>query len=159
MVLLGLYMTAETENVDRVVPMQEQDWALTVRCTSCNEVNPAIVTVSADETSDISGSRGEANLVMRCKFCKREGSINIVPKSMTADNALDDGKAIVHLECRGIDVESWHARNGWKVYAADSKTTWLDADLSDDWFEVDEKTSNPVSISDVQTSVKRVSGK
>lgn len=41
-----------------------------VQCTSCREVHPNWVSVSRFENNEISGSRGEANFVWRCKNCK-----------------------------------------------------------------------------------------
>ncbi|KAI9218597.1 hypothetical protein BC828DRAFT_388149 [Blastocladiella britannica] len=155
MVLLGLFLSAELEGIVSLSVPVNADWSLTVRCGSCNEINPAHVVVSPTESSSISGSRGEANLVMRCKFCKREGSINVVVPSSgpTAANWAEDQPLVV-LECRGIDVTEWHAMDGWTVASESGK--WSDVDLSEDWVEYDEKAGEPISISDVRTTVKRV---
>lgn len=46
-----------------------------VQCTSCRETHPNFVTMSRFEVHDVSGSRGEANFVWKCKNCK----VNLTP--------------------------------------------------------------------------------
>lgn len=41
-----------------------------VQCTSCRETHANWVSVSRFENNEISGSRGEANFVWKCKNCK-----------------------------------------------------------------------------------------
>jgi hypothetical protein len=41
-----------------------------VQCTSCRETHPNLVSVSRFEQNEVSGSKGEANFVWRCKNCK-----------------------------------------------------------------------------------------
>ncbi|ORZ33171.1 hypothetical protein BCR44DRAFT_49202 [Catenaria anguillulae PL171] len=156
MVFLGLFLRADMDNVSRILPADVDHWEISVRCGSCNEDNPTPITVSADDSMAISGSRGEANVVMKCKFCKREGSIRIVDNSVVE---WAEDQPLVRFECRGIDITKWHPKGGWTVYAGnDSPTKWTDVDLSDDWMEYDEKSGDPVSISDVATDVRRVKG-
>ncbi|KNE63711.1 hypothetical protein AMAG_19039 [Allomyces macrogynus ATCC 38327] len=100
----------------------------------------------------MSGSRGDANLVMKCKFCRREGSISYVDTFTSPDAPFSTTK----VECRGLDITVWHPRTGWTVSAADSSTVWTDVDLSEDWFEYDDKAGVPVSIAELLPTVTRL---
>lgn len=71
-------------------------WMVKVKCSSCREEHPNFMGIDAtaslfaaqfsvaitdnstrqQETHDISGSRGEANLVWRCQLCKKENNIS-----------------------------------------------------------------------------------
>ena len=54
---------------------------LQVKCCSCGELNPTFVYVAGDESTDVKGGRGQANLVIKCKMCSRENSMSIVGTS------------------------------------------------------------------------------
>ncbi|KAJ1929187.1 hypothetical protein EC988_010122, partial [Linderina pennispora] len=117
MVKLDLQFQAELTNVTNVVPADaDYAWNFKVKCNSCHEVTPNFITISAEDNNSISGSRGEANFVMRCKFCKRESSASIEgsPKPYTAD---DSGSmaTILSLECRGLEPVEFEPRDGWKA--------------------------------------------
>jgi hypothetical protein len=55
-------------------PLDTEDapffYTFKVQCTSCRETHPNMVSVSRFEQNDVSGSKGEANFVWRCKNCK-----------------------------------------------------------------------------------------
>lgn len=64
-------------NKPRVTSLRPRDTAddpfyytFKVQCTSCREIHPNYITMSRFETNEVSGSRGEANFVWRCKNCK-----------------------------------------------------------------------------------------
>ena len=61
----------------RVTDLRPQDtedapffYTFKVQCTSCRETHPNFVSVSRFEQNDVSGSRGEANFVWKCRNCK-----------------------------------------------------------------------------------------
>lgn len=56
------------------------------------------------EMNEMSGSRGEANFVWRCKNCKRESSANIkeAPKSYQQTEPPKPQK-ILEFDCRGLE--------------------------------------------------------
>ena len=63
--------------LDRVTDLRPQDtqdapfyYTFKVQCTSCREIHPNLVSVSRFEQNEMSGSRGEANFVWKCKNCK-----------------------------------------------------------------------------------------
>ena len=84
--------TDQKIRVTELTPLDTSDepffYSFKVQCTSCREVHPNWVSVSRyvgpstnvkllqieakkiQESSDVSGSRGDANFVWRCKSCK-----------------------------------------------------------------------------------------
>jgi hypothetical protein len=64
-------------NLCRVTDLRPQDteespffYSFKVQCTSCRETHPNFVSISRFEKNDVSGGKGEANFVWRCKNCK-----------------------------------------------------------------------------------------
>lgn len=64
------------------------------------------------DTNEISGSRGEANFVWRCKNCKRESSASIkaAPTPFVAASDEEGGgrgpdkaQRIIEFDCRGLE--------------------------------------------------------
>ncbi|KER31970.1 hypothetical protein T265_01902 [Opisthorchis viverrini] len=79
-------------------------------------------------------SRGDANLIIRCKFCNRIGNVDIVSGSDAAYNAEDSGrfKTILVFECRGVELIAFSPRAGWSADGLDSGTSFVDISLSDE---------------------------
>ncbi|KAJ1965376.1 hypothetical protein GGI12_000808 [Dipsacomyces acuminosporus] len=156
MVKLDLQFHAELLNVTNLAPADPDfNWSFKVKCNSCNEETPNFITISAEDSNKISGSRGEANFVMRCKFCGRESSASIEgqPKPYTAD---DSGSfvSILTLECRGLEPVDFEPRDGWVAEGAESQTPF-EVDLSEgEWYDYDEKAGE-VSITDIQFKITR----
>jgi hypothetical protein len=72
--VLALALTAELNGVTDLRPQDTEDapffYTFKVQCTSCRETHPNFVSVSRFEQNEMSGSRGEANFVWKCKNCK-----------------------------------------------------------------------------------------
>lgn len=72
--MLALALTAELNGVTNLRPDDTAEnpyyYSFRVQCTSCREIHPNWVQVSRFEENELSGSRGEANFVWRCKSCK-----------------------------------------------------------------------------------------
>ncbi|THW83696.1 hypothetical protein D6D18_08044, partial [Aureobasidium pullulans] len=92
--MLALTLTAELNGVTDLAPIDTEDspfyYTFKVQCTSCREVHPNWVSVSRFEQNEVSGSRGEANFVWKCKNCKREHSATIKERYPTFVDALRD---------------------------------------------------------------------
>ncbi|WEW57383.1 hypothetical protein PRK78_002850 [Emydomyces testavorans] len=71
-------------------------YSFKVQCTSCREVHPKL------EKHELHGSRGEANFVWKCGFCKRENSA-LVTTNPSAYTESQTQQAIIHFDCRGLD--------------------------------------------------------
>ncbi|KAF7533205.1 hypothetical protein G7054_g7280 [Neopestalotiopsis clavispora] len=72
--MFALTLTAELTGVTNLRPSDTEEnpfwYTFTVQCTSCRETHANTVGVSRFENNEMSGSRGEANFVWKCKNCK-----------------------------------------------------------------------------------------
>lgn len=72
--MLALALSAELTGVTDLRPLDTEDspfhYTFKVQCTSCRETHPNFVTMTRHEMNEMSGSRGEANFVWKCKNCK-----------------------------------------------------------------------------------------
>jgi hypothetical protein len=60
---------------------------ISFRCTRCNEETAKPASLDVSEESEIAGSRGTANLVQSCHFCKAEFSVSV--EAASSFEALD----------------------------------------------------------------------
>ncbi|GAA5859931.1 hypothetical protein JCM1840_001801 [Sporobolomyces johnsonii] len=157
------------------------NWMFKVKCSSCREEHPNWMGIDATEQREISGSRGEANLVWRCQMCKREHTISFDDSFSRAKAAYtledsDDQKfaPLAVLECRGCEITAFDpkpsgSRTGspkaaatlqgiWSAKGAESNTRFDEIELSLDeleWNDYDEKAGAPVSIMDFESKIDR----
>ncbi|KAL9127712.1 MAG: hypothetical protein Q9217_003463 [Psora testacea] len=175
--MLALALTADLAGVTDLLPVDTPDepyfYTFKVQCTSCREVHPTWVSISRYESNEISGSKGEANFVWRCKTCKRESTANIRNAPCTYTQASPpQTRNIIEMDCRGIeftefkaDVRTaltfqWYlanvAQGEWTAKGLDSPTKFNGIDLQEgEWFDYDEKTSEEVSIREVKWEIRR----
>ncbi|EIE85560.1 hypothetical protein RO3G_10270 [Rhizopus delemar RA 99-880] len=137
----SLYIKADLENVTDLAPTDDCEWYF-------------------KDTYEISGSRGSASLVMRCKFCKREGTARKVDLSFKIKkyNIEQNGKfqQIAQFDCRGLELVDFQPRDSWFAKGAESDTVFNDIDLSEgEWAEYDEKSGEPVGISDIKVEFRK----
>ncbi|THX20981.1 DUF866-domain-containing protein [Aureobasidium pullulans] len=159
--MLALTLTAELNGVTDLAPIDTEDspfyYTFKVQCTSCREVHPNWVSVSRFEQNEVSGSRGEANFVWKCKNCKREHSATIkeAPKAY-AQNDTPKSQKIIEIDCRGLEFVEFKPDGEWKVTGIDSNTKFDAIDLTEgDWYDYDEKASEEVSIQGQKWEIKR----
>lgn len=159
--VLALALKAELNGVTDLRPHDTQDapfyYTFKVQCTSCRETHPNLVSVSRFEQNEVSGSRGEANFVWKCKNCKREHSANIKAAPATYEQT-DPPKTvnILEFDCRGLEFTDFKAEGEFLATGAESGTKFASIDLSDgEWFDYDEKASEEVSITGVQWEIRR----
>ncbi|KAM0912383.1 hypothetical protein ACQ4PT_012833 [Festuca glaucescens] len=84
MVFFALLVGAELDGLTNLPPSGGCDdpsypYYFKLRCESCGETSAKTTCVSLDEVVDLSNGKGTANLVQKCKFCTREGSIVMIP--------------------------------------------------------------------------------
>ncbi|RVD87859.1 uncharacterized protein DFL_002063 [Arthrobotrys flagrans] len=156
-----LALTAELTGVTNLRPNDSEDspyyYTFKVQCTSCREVHPNWVGVSKHEANEISGSRGEANFVWKCKNCKREHSANIKTKATPYEQS-DPAKRqnIVELECRGLEFVEFKPDGEWLCEGIESGTKFTGVELSEgEWFDYDEKAGEEVSIQRLNWEIRR----
>ncbi|KAJ1337907.1 CXXC motif-containing zinc binding protein [Microdochium nivale] len=180
--MFSLALTAELNGVTNLRPVDTEDspfwYTFTVQCTSCREthpnpvavnrfvrLNPGIVTYSTrfidkhqQEANELSGSRGEANFVWKCKNCKRESSasIKLGPKPYEQAEPAKQ-QSILEFDCRGLEFTHFSPEGEWLADATDSGTKFEGIDClgEGEWFEYDEKANEEVSIKDVKWEIRR----
>ncbi|KAH7250499.1 hypothetical protein FSOLCH5_000335 [Fusarium solani] len=159
--MFALYLTAELQGVTNLRPDDTQDnpfwYMFKVQCTSCREVHANHVGVNRFETNEMSGSRGEANFVWKCKNCKRESSASIKAAPAPYEQS-EPAKAqkIIEFDCRGLEFTEFKAEGEWLADGAETNTKFNDIDLVDgEWFDYDEKANEEVSINEIKWEIRR----
>ncbi|RDW72137.1 putative DUF866 protein [Coleophoma crateriformis] len=155
--MLVLNLTAELNGVTDLRPDDSEDnpfwYTFKVQCTSCREIHPNWV----GETNEMSGSRGEANFVWKCKSCKRESSATIkaAPASYEQGSPPKRQK-IIEFDCRGLEFTEFRPEGEWLATGLESGSKFTAVDLSEgEWFDYDEKAGDEVSIKDLKWEIRR----
>lgn len=119
MVKLALQLKATLDNVTdfRVEFPDKFVWYLKLDCSKCHTQSEKFHDITLQESSSIAGSRGEANFLMKCKFCSQDGNLNIEPTKSPVTYTSEDSdahtfKTIVVFDCRGIEPVDWQP--GWE---------------------------------------------
>ncbi|BFZ62603.1 hypothetical protein YB2330_003704 [Saitoella coloradoensis] len=121
--------------------------------TSCREVHNNWVGISRNEEAEIAGSKGTATWVWRCKNCKRESSASFENAPVSYDKEAP--KPILTFECRGCEFVEFKPDGEWVCQGEESGTKFEGVDLTEDWYDYDEKAGAEVSIIDMQWEIKR----
>ncbi|XP_073525351.1 CXXC motif containing zinc binding protein-like [Phyllobates terribilis] len=159
MVNYKLMIGADLENLTNLQPQGGCDDAnfvyyFKLRCENCGEVTPKETCVCLNETVSLPKSRGTAHLVQKCKFCDREGNINMIPgrgQPLTLE-VCESGKLapLMQFDCRGFEPIDFAFGDGWKA-ESEAGTKFENLDLSPGEFsEYDEKGECPVMISNLR---------
>ncbi|XP_074640179.1 CXXC motif containing zinc binding protein-like [Tubulanus polymorphus] len=154
MVHIGLQFKAELENITNLTPTGEDfRWYLKLKCLHCGEETKEFIYLTLTENSPLKGGRGHASLVLKCKLCSRENSIDIIRDSISSYNADDvpKFKTIVAFDCRGVEPVEFSPRVGFTAEGAESGTAFSEVDLTEnDWSDFDEKSNESVGIYELQ---------
>ncbi|KAL8731159.1 MAG: hypothetical protein Q9166_003566 [cf. Caloplaca sp. 2 TL-2023] len=159
--MLALTLTADLTGVTELVPLDTQEepyfYTFKVQCTSCRETHPNWVSIGRFESSDISGSKGEANFVWRCKACKRESTASIKDAPKTYTHASPPiNQTIIEFDCRGLEFTEFQANGEWMAKGLETATIFTAIDLVEgEWYDFDEKSGEEVSIKDVKWDIRR----
>jgi len=159
--MFALALTADLSGVTDLRPDDTEEtpfwYTFKVQCTSCREIHPNWVGVSRFETNDISGSRGDANFVWRCKSCKRESSANIQATPRPYQQASPPTRQnILEFDCRGLEFVEFRPEGEWLATGLESGSKFTSVDLQEgEWFDYDEKAGEEVSIKDLKWEIKR----
>ncbi|KAF2029360.1 DUF866-domain-containing protein [Setomelanomma holmii] len=159
--VLALALKAELNGVTDLRPQDTEDapfyYTFKIQCTSCRETHPNFVSISRFEQNEVSGSRGEANFVWKCKNCKREHSANIKAPPATYGRT-DPPKTvnILEFDCRGLEFTEFKPEGEFLATGLESGTKFAGVDLvEDEWFDYDEKAGEEVSITGVKWEIRR----
>ena len=158
MVVLDLIIEFNCENIEKVFVERDFEWNFIVKCSSCNEEHPNVI--SFQEGDEVEGSKGSTSLVnfaLKCKNCSREGFISFLKDSkreVVSKNSKAKG-SLACFDCRGIDIVQWMPKDGISAIAEESGTVFENVDFSDIWVEYDEKTQNNCQIEDFKQKFER----
>ncbi|CAO3653160.1 unnamed protein product [Cunninghamella blakesleeana] len=154
---LGLYLRAELENVTDLVPVDGYEWHFKIKCTGCREVDENWITFNREDEYDITHSRGTANLVMKCKFCKKESSAQFEPNTKTIPYTKSgEFQKIAVFDVRGLEMVEFSPRDSWRANGSESGTLFEDIDLiENEWADYDEKSGEPVGISNIEAKFEK----
>ncbi|KZS96119.1 DUF866-domain-containing protein [Sistotremastrum niveocremeum HHB9708] len=171
MVRLQLSIRAELENVTDLTPADplEYEWTFQVKCNSCNEVHPKMVSMNRKEERELANGKGNtANFVWKCGSCKRESSAKFeplpkgpknkdLPLTYTAEASEEQKFApLAILDCRGLEFTGFNPTGFWQCAGTESGTVFSDIDLGEgEWTEYDEKAKQPVGIMNIESKWAR----
>ncbi|CAI5452636.1 unnamed protein product [Caenorhabditis angaria] len=126
---------------------------LKLKCTNCGEQPDTWQYVVQNELQEIPGSRGEANIVEKCKLCGRSNTLTILPETFKTYKLENNEKwqFLVVFDCRGIEPVDFDPRNDWLATGSESGTAFEDIDLTEkSWADYDEKAGESVEIQDFE---------
>lgn len=82
MVKIALQIKAQLECIDKVYTSHPDfQWFLKLKCGSCGEVTDKFHDLTESEKVPQKHTRGESNLLIKCKLCSRENSIDVIEGS------------------------------------------------------------------------------
>lgn len=161
MVKFYLKVKAELSNVTDLEPLDTpenpHEYTFTIECTKCREVHDKPITINTFEHHEISGSRGEASFVFRCKSCKSEHSalIERTKDKLAAENSGDWCK-ILEIDARGIDFVLFEPLGQWQCGSTVSAAKFHEVDLEDgEWYDYDDTAGQEVSVTDAEFDIAR----
>ncbi|OAY54070.1 CXXC motif containing zinc binding protein [Manihot esculenta] len=165
MVNYMLMITADLENIANLQPQGGCDdpsfpYFFKVKCGRCGELSQKETCVILNETYPLPAGKGTTNLVQKCKFCGREGTVSMVPGKgkLLTQEISDAGEyaPLMMFDCRGYEPDGFVFSGVWKAESA-AGTKYEDIDLSGGEFaEYDEKGECPVMISNLRSKFEVV---
>lgn len=157
MVKLGLQIKCTLDNVTDFSPCDKDSfgWCLTVKCPQCGEEHKNNIYISKSESHEMQGSRGIANFVMSCSFCKKHSSIDILQNdSIYTSSDSEKFKTMLVAEFRGIEPTGFKFDGEWSCSGEDSSKKFEISDGaemgSDGWYDYDDDSGCEVSITECQ---------
>lgn len=164
MVKFVLKIQAELSNVTNLepknTPESPYEYTFEIECTKCRTIHDKLIQINSFEKHEIKGSRGNASFIFKCKECKNEHSINIIPTNLKLTNENSENKIFINfleIDSRGLDFLKFIPNGEFQCIGLDSGTIFNNVDLSEgEWYDVDEKTNDEVSIIDVKWEISRL---
>ena len=156
MVLFLLCVKADIDNIAEIAFPEASQWCLDLQQSDGDEVKEGVY-VCKDEESEIRGSKGVANFVMKFPGSNKEVTVNVITElkgkqSIRKYLEQDSGQFIpvVGFECRGVQPISWHPQTTC-VVTTTGGSKFTDVNLEEkEWCEFDDDNELSVEIMDVQ---------
>ncbi|KAL1552370.1 CXXC motif containing zinc binding protein [Salvia divinorum] len=154
-----LMISADLENLADLQPQGGCDdpnftYLFKLKCGNCGEVTQKETCLSLNETTPSAKGKTDVHLSQKCKFCSRDGTINMITgrgRPFTQTDAETGAYAPLMLfDCRGYEPVDFVFADGWKAESLEG-TKFTEIDLSGgDYADYDEKGECPVMISNVR---------
>lgn len=160
MVKFNLKIKAELAGVTGLEPVDtpeaHHEYTFRIECTKCREVHDKPVNINRFEKHDISGSRGEASFVFRCKGCKHEHLALIERTKETLEAGNSGWAKLLEIDARGVDFVEFIPEGRWQCKGEELGTKFEEVDLEDkEWYDYDDKQGEEVSITEVEFDIQR----
>eukprot|EP00808_Paulinella_micropora_P010454 g65701.t1 len=157
MPVFGVLLSAELEGV-KEIKVTSTSFNFSVKCAGCGEKNKN-VWLDSEKECEVKGSKGKANLAVKCKGCGRTNSAVCVAdkKIKSAYTSDDSGKEVLlgAFDFRGLEPTKWVLGDGFSVEGAGG-AKFSDVDLSEDFYEYDDKADTAVEITKISTSIQKL---
>ncbi|PRT52788.1 hypothetical protein B9G98_00408 [Wickerhamiella sorbophila] len=160
--MIGLELKAELEGVTNLHFRDSQteyyQFKFRVECEGCHEENPKPVDFNAHEKVEAEHTRGEFSFVMKCKMCKRTGTILVHSVSKNGYSS-EDAKSVnmATFDVRGLRLIEFVPDGLFKCESAHSAAKFDEVELIDgEWYDYDESASSEVSIQNVEWSLVKL---
>ncbi|RKP19933.1 hypothetical protein ROZALSC1DRAFT_28526 [Rozella allomycis CSF55] len=153
MPFFDIFLKADYENITTLRLHKDTSLFLSCECQGCREISDSFMALNRNEQTSISGSRGTANLVFKCKSCKKECSVDLV----SSFDVTDDNKPqqFAKLECRGCKPSELSLRDGFEAIS-EAGNTFDDIDLTEgEWYGYDEDAKVPLGITNVEIKINK----
>ncbi|KAI8465861.1 MAG: hypothetical protein J3K34DRAFT_435695 [Monoraphidium minutum] len=157
-----LYVKADLENVAALALKKGAHYCIDVKESAGSEQRDGVY-VTANDTHELNGSKGNANFVMKFdKASKHEAYLNVLEvKGVTRDiTEADSGKwvPVIAFECRGLEPVAYHPEDEWTAKGGGGQA-FDPVDLRDDWADYDEKLGDSVTVMGVEAKFELHKGK
>lgn len=154
MVKIGLQIKANLENLTNLRPDGEDfRWYVRLKCASCGEETTEFQYLTLCDSQPLKGGRGHASMVLKCKLCGRENSIDILKdtiKPYTADDS-NKFKTVVAFDCRGVEPVDFSPRVGFVAEGEETGTPFNEVELTTgEWCDYDEKKGESVGVYEIE---------
>ncbi|PZC72203.1 UPF0587 protein GA18326 [Helicoverpa armigera] len=160
MVKIALQIKATLESIDKLYTNHPYyQWFLKLKCGSCGEVTEKFHDLTEAEKIPQKHNRSETNLLIKCKLCSRENSIDVVEGSNGQFRSSDEGKfkTLVIFDCRGVEPVDFEPKSGWIAVGEDDGKTFEDVDLTEkEWADYDDKNQNSVGVYELEWQFVKV---
>ncbi|CAH4035027.1 unnamed protein product [Pieris brassicae] len=126
---------------------------------SCGEESDKFHDLTEAEKVPQKHNRSESNLLIKCKLCSRENSIDVIEGSNGILTSEDENKfkTIVIFDCRGVEPVDFQPKSGWIAEAEHNGKKFEEVDLSEkEWAEYDEKNQNSVGVYELEWNFIKV---
>ncbi|KAM3174050.1 hypothetical protein ACTXT7_011323 [Hymenolepis weldensis] len=154
-----LLFSAHLANVKEILPPDvNTDWFIKVKCTNCGEIHDKLVSVNSKESIPIKGCRSSVNMCLKCKFCYRELTADIIEGSVKPYTGDDSGqyRSIARFSCNALEPVEFSIQDGWQVTSSSTnETVFSNVDLSPgEWTDYDDDAGVCLEIMEIQTNFK-----